>query len=266
MKFYFSIDVDYLRGSEIAIPELCEFSRENGLQTSFFVTGLFAQEYTGVIRSIASKGYEIGIHGWDHGANDSKEDFGRDPYDEQLKRIQKATEAVQIATGRRPVLHRSPNLWVCESTLRALEHEGYKLDSSVPARRLLGRIRSLSYFSAPLNPYHPSVENLGRRGTSSILEVPPTAFFMPINLSSLRMFGLRNLKPIIRLARRASDVFVFYGHPAEYLDFKELSFDGPVVQRHAKGIGRQNYGLTRQFINYIYSLGYEPGRLSDLIE
>lgn len=260
------MDVDYLRGSEKALPELCEFSKANGLQTSFFVTGLFAQEYPGEIRSIADNGYEVGIHGWDHGANNSGEDFGRDPYGEQLKRIQKATEAVQVATGHRPILNRSPNLWVCESTLRALEHEGYKLDSSVPARRLLGRIRSLKYLSAPLNPYHPSANDLGRRGTSSILEVPPTAFFMPINLSSLRMFGLRNLKPIIRLARRVSDVLVFYGHPAEYLDLKELSFDGPVAQRHAKGIGRQNYELTRNFIDYIYSLGYEPGRLSDLIE
>lgn len=266
MKFYLSMDVDYLRGSEAAIPDLCDFSAKNGFATSFFVTGLFAQTYPEATKVLSDAGYDVGIHGWDHGANESGEDFGRNSYDEQLSRIKRTTQILTETTGHRPIMNRCPNLWVSENTIKALETCGYKLDSSVPARRMIGQVKNYKYFAAPTNPYFPSLENLRKRGNCGILEVPPAAFFMPINLSSLRMLGLAKLKPFIKMLSLSSKSFVFYGHPAEYLHFEQLSFDTPVVKRHSEGIGPQNYELTLRLIEYACSLGYEPARLSDLIK
>ena len=53
-------------------------------------------------------------------------------YEQQRRWIRRATDAVEKAAGIRPVVFRAPNLSISETTLRALEDEGYRYDSSVP--------------------------------------------------------------------------------------------------------------------------------------
>ena len=66
-SLFFSMDVDNVQGSEKAITPLIEFSEAEGLHTAFFITGRFAEMYPDETRLIHDRGYDVGIHGWDHG-------------------------------------------------------------------------------------------------------------------------------------------------------------------------------------------------------
>ena len=105
-------------------------------------------------RLIHDRGYDVGIHGWDHGI-DGTENFRTNSYDEQKTRIVKAIAAIENVTGCRPIMNRCPDLWVSETTVKILIEEGLLLDSSVPAKRAIGRIRSFKYLFAPSEPYFP---------------------------------------------------------------------------------------------------------------
>ena len=44
-KFYFSMDVDYVPGTQIAVDPVVRYCEKKELNCSFFVTGKFAEEY-----------------------------------------------------------------------------------------------------------------------------------------------------------------------------------------------------------------------------
>ena len=265
-RLFFSMDVDNVEGSNEAIVPLIEFSKREKLYTSFFITGRFAEMYPKETGLIFNEGYDIGIHGWDHGL-DGTENFRTNEYGEQKNRIKAAIMAIESVTGVRPLINRCPDLWVSETTFKVLREEGILIDSSVPAKRMVGRIRSLKYLFAPSNPYFPSFKNLGAKGIQTdLLEVPPSAFLLPINLSALRFFGLHIMKILVRLSSLISNNLVFYGHPAEYLRADQIDFkDENVASRHLENIGPHVYSLTKDLMDYAKSLGFEPMPMSDLI-
>ncbi len=260
------MDVDNVKGSEVAIDKLIRFSMDEKLPTSFFITGQFAKLYPKETLAIYEAGYDIGIHGWDHGI-DGTEDFRTNSYEEQKSRIVNAIEAISDVTGNKPLMNRCPDLWVSETTIRVLIEQGIKLDSSVPSKRLLGRVRTLKYLFSPSTPYYPALDNLAKISKQrDILEIPPSALVFPINLSALRFFGLNVMKTVVNVYSKLYDDIVFYGHPAEYLEPHEIDFetDKP-VKRHVENIGPHVFDITKKFIDYIKTLGYNPSRLSDLI-
>ncbi len=262
-KVFFTMDVDFVKGSESGVLNLIDFCNRLSLKADFFITGKFAPEYPEIVQEIAKSGFGIGSHGWDHGETPT-ENFGDSSYNDQKERIVLATQAIEKASGVRPQMFRAPNLWINETTIQVLEEEGYRLDSSVPARRMMGRIRKFNYFKAPLAPYYPSPVDLGKKGDCKILEVPPAAFFVPINLSALRMLKVRGLKPFIALLAKSTSNLVFYGHPAEFVPVEKLQYPYPVPSRHLKGIGPENFQLAEEFLSYLFSKGYEPGVMSEI--
>lgn len=263
-KFFFTVDVDYVRGSQSGVTSLVDFCRARSLHGTFFVTGRFAEIYPGTIRSIVDSGFDVGTHGWDHPENPA-DDYRLRSYEEQQETIRLSTQAVEKACGVRPTLFRAPNLWISETTLKILSEEGYTLDSSVPARRLVGRIRSLRYLFAPLDPYYPDPKNLGRWGNSRILEVPPSAFGLAINMSALRMFRMRGLCFPLRAVEWMSSTLVFYTHPAEMVDAGTIEWSHKPPRRHVEGIGPHNYELLGDFTDYVLGRGYESHSLSSLV-
>ena len=266
-NLYFSMDVDNVEGSQAAIKPLIEFSDVEGLDTAFFITGRFAEMYPEETLLIHERNYDIGIHGWDHGI-DGNENFRTNSYDEQKGRVCKSIAAIEAVTGRRPVMNRCPDLWVSETTIKVLIEEGILLDSSVPAKRAVGRIRSFKYLFAPSEPYFPSLKNLSKREShGELIEVPPSAFFVPINLSALRFFGVTTMKAVVRLSALISDNIVFYGHPAEYLYAHEINFgDESVAKRHLENIGPHVYSITKELIDYTKELGFKSKSFSALID
>lgn len=261
------MDVDYVPGSQIAIEPLIRFSIKNETHTTFFITGRFAEEYPCETRLIHDSGFDLGLHGWDHGYAGSGENFRTDSYEEQKLRISKTIKAIEASTGSRPLMNRNPDLWVSETTVKILKEERILIDSSVPAKRLVGRIRNLKYLFSPSTPYFPSEKNLSKsKDIGSVLEVPPSAFVLPINLSALRFFGLKVMKVITRFYSRFFDTIVFYGHPAEYLSPDQFDCTQESVKRHVENIGPHVYDLTEQFLSFTKELGYESRRLGELID
>ncbi len=260
-QFYFSIDCDWVPGSQAGLERLLEVCARYGITGTIFFTGRFAQLYPDLVHECHRRGHELGTHGWEHGGLEEDEDFRRAGYEQQREWIRRATEAVEQAAGIRPVIFRAPNLRIGEVTLRVLEDEGYQYDSSVPARRFdmgFGRVHYTQYFWAPLEPYNPSWQGLHRPGKSSIVEIPPSACLFPINLASLRVLGLPTVKRMIDWVSQRSQHLVFYCHPSEFLYARDQVFPRSMSKWNQWGMSPANLGLVEALINTVLALGYKP--------
>ena len=122
-------------------------------------------------------------------------------YEQQRRWIRQATDAVEKAAGIRPVVFRAPNLWIGETTLRALEHEGYRYDSSVPARRFdmgLGRVHYPNISGPRGTLIGHRGDNLRSSRRKSHPGSSPILCLFPINLATLRTLGLPVFQRMIR--------------------------------------------------------------------
>jgi peptidoglycan/xylan/chitin deacetylase (PgdA/CDA1 family) len=246
-------------GSHVGLELLLDFCDRHHLKGTIFFAGRFAETYPDLVRNCHARGHQLGTHGWAHGGLEDDEDFRAASYEQQRRWIRQATDAVEKAAGIRPVVFRAPNLSIGETTLRALEHEGYRYDSSVPARRFdmgFGRVHYLKYFWAPMEPYNPSWQQLHIPGGSSILEIPPSACLFPINLAALRVLGLPTLQRMIRWIRRRSQHLVFYCHPSEFLYAKDQVFPQTMSKWNQWGMCPANLSLVEALIDSVLDLGY----------
>ena len=265
-KFHFTIDVDFLYGAESGVLSLFALCNKLNLRPTFFYSGYFALHFGELIAEGERLGFEAGTHGLTHGPF---ENFATAPYEKQLKWISTATNMISKFTLTRPRCFRAPNLWISEATLKALKQENYFLDSSVPARRFdfgLGRISHNAYFLAPQEPYHPSPINLGVIGNSTLTEVPPSALFAPLNMTTLRILGINVLKYLTRLLMIHNKTIVFYVHPQELVSLEMLKFPySSPPQRHLRNIGPQYLPVLEQFICFVLSFGYKSYPISTSI-
>ena len=266
MPWHFTIDVDWVPGSEVGLENLLDFCDRWNLKATIFVAGRFAETYAALIRDCRRRGHELGTHGWEHGSLEKDEDFRSASYDQQRTRIRLATEAVEKASGVRPVVFRAPSLWISETTLRALEDEGYRYDSSVPARRFdcgFGRVHYLKYFRAPSEPYRLSSSHLRLSGHSSIIEMAPSALLFPINMATLRVLGLPVMKwMVLRISQRASRL-VFYCHPHEFVHAHRQSFPRNMSKWNMRGMGPENFSLLDTFVEHMVRRGYSSTLFAD---
>ncbi len=266
MRFHFTIDVDWIPGSDAGLSSLLSLCRKHELPSTLFVAGRFAEVYPDILREACDDGCDIGCHGMFHGVDDG-ENFRDCSYGSQKKCIERATAAIDIATGVRPVMFRAPNLWTSETMMRVLVENDYRLDSSVPAQRFdfwYGQCSYVRYYRAPLKPYHPSPNHLGKRGDSPLLEVTPSAYgCIPINMSALRVFGFRPVAWAIRRLAKITPVLVFYSHPAEFVNADQQDIPSSDPKRYREGIGPQNLAIVEQLIEFVSDLGYKPARMSE---
>jgi hypothetical protein len=266
LKWHFTIDVDWVPGSEVGLEGLLDFCDRWMLKATIFVAGRFAETYADLIRDCRRRGHELGTHGWEHGGLEHDEDFRSAGYDQQREWIRLATDAVEKASGIRPVVFRAPSLWISETTLRALEDEGYRYDSSVPARRFdcgFGRVHYLKYFRAPSEPYHLSSYHLSLPGYSSIIEMAPSAFLLPINMATLRVLGLPAMKWMVRRISRRASRLVFYCHPYEFVHANRQSFPHNMSKWNMQGMTPENFSLLDGFVEHMMGQGYSPTLFAD---
>lgn len=266
MKFYFTIDCDWVPGSDSGLDRLLVFCKRWNLKATVFFAGRFAETYPDLVDRSRREGHELGTHGWAHGGLEQDEDFRTASLEEQRQWIRWSTEAVEKAAGVRPVIFRAPNLWMGETTLRILEEEGYRYDSSIPARRFdcgFGRVHYLKYFWAPVTPYHPSCRHLSQKGESTILEVPPSAYLFPINMASLRVLGLAKLQWMARQIARRSSYLLYYCHPYEFVEAHRQSFPVNMSKYNQSGMHPDNILLLDAFVEHLLRLGYDPRLMTD---
>jgi hypothetical protein len=171
---------------DIALQRLAEFSRSQGVPLTLFVIGstLERKENGEKLRALAAAGHELGNHTFGH-----RYDLTRLDAATMRNEIEFAQDAIERATGRRPVGFRAPGYTVTDELLGLIELGGFLYDSSVfpcpaywaakgvaiSAIRLQGR-RSHSVFdtpyvlTAPTRPYrigHPYWKKGG-----GLLELP----------------------------------------------------------------------------------------------
>lgn len=266
-QFYFTIDCDWVPGSHAGLELLLSLCDRYQLKGTIFFAGRFAETYPHLVRDCHDRGHQLGTHGWAHGGLEDDEDFRTASYEQQREWISRATEAVEQAAGIRPVVFRAPNLSIGETTLRALEHEGYRYDSSVPARRFdmgFGRVHYLKYFWAPRDPYRPSREDLTTPGESPLTEVPPSSCLFPINLATLRTLGLPMIQRMIRWIGRRSRHLVFYCHPSEFVLAKHQVFPEAMSKWNQKGMCPANLSLVEDLLDHVLARGYAPTHMMEV--
>ncbi|UCE37899.1 MAG: polysaccharide deacetylase family protein [Thermoplasmata archaeon] len=250
-----SVDVDHFPGSEVGIERFLNIFDKRGLKAVFFVAGKFAEENEDIIKKIHLEGHEIGCHGYSHGL-DTSENFVDMKAHEQKKRIIKSSEILMNITGQDVKVFRAPFAKANHITINVLEELGYESDSSVTSMRFdfgMGVGNNLRAFFAARKPYHPSKNNLFKKGDSKILEVPISAFVVPLTMSALRTFGAKEVNYLFNMSSHFFDPVVFYMHPWEVMEMDEIRLWEGLPKRHKRNRGVKALSCLEKFLDYVDS-------------
>lgn len=248
-----SVDVDHFPGSEVGVQRILDLLDDKKISSSFFFTGMFGKGYPQTVKEVNDRGHETGCHGYSHGL-DVEENFISLKYEEQVERIAKSSKILGEIINKDVTMFRAPYAKANSTTLKALESQGYTIDSSVTSRRFdfgMGVSNSMGAFFAPTKPYHPSRDNIHKRGDSPVLEVPISAFFAPLTLSAIRKLSPGKVKRLFHFTRRFFNPVVFYLHPWEVMGVDEIKLWEGVPKRHLKNRGDAALRSLESFIDYI---------------
>jgi peptidoglycan/xylan/chitin deacetylase (PgdA/CDA1 family) len=200
---------------DLALLRLEDFARSFGLPFTFFVIGTTVErlENASKLRALAGAGHELGNHTLRH-----RYDLTRLDGAEMKAEIDGAQDAIEKATGSRPVGFRAPGYTVTDELLGLVESAGFLYDSSVfpcpvywaakgvamSAIRIRGR-RSQSVLdtpkvlTAPTRPYRIGHPYWTRGG--GILEMPvqvTRVLRLPFIGTSLTLAGPRAARELAR--------------------------------------------------------------------
>jgi len=112
----------------VATRRLLDRFDEHGARATFFALGWVAEKHPELLQEIADRGHEIGCHGHAHRMLG---DLGPRAFREDLRR---ASHAIELATGLRPIGFRAPSFSITRETawaLAVLADEGFAYDSSI---------------------------------------------------------------------------------------------------------------------------------------
>ena len=174
---------------------------ELGAKPTMFLLGMTVARYPEVVREIATRGYEIGSHGYAHRRvyTQSEAEFRDD--------VRRSIDAIGEATGKRPTGYRAPEFSINRDTPWAydvLAELGFRYDSSQhDNRRIPNRIEP------PAQPYRLELPTGG-----TLWELPtPSVGRVPVGGGAY--WRLMPAPVLVRaLARRPWPVLYF--HPYEF--------------------------------------------------
>jgi peptidoglycan/xylan/chitin deacetylase (PgdA/CDA1 family) len=86
-------------GARVGVPRLLDLLERYELPATFFIPGHTVDSYPELVREIASRGHEIGHHGYLH---ENPTLFGDDEAAERAM-YQRGIDTIQRVTGKRPV-------------------------------------------------------------------------------------------------------------------------------------------------------------------
>jgi len=245
MKYlHFTIDCDYIPNSNLVFDRLLDFIEYNKLNPTFFLTGKFAEEYPALSKKLANK-YEIGCHGLSHGLCIKESFDSQTDYSEKYNCLKEATDLIEKNTGIRPKIFRAPCLKISEDTFSALKKLDYKIDSSIPSNRFdfgSGSINNFRYLNFSHNPtFLPN----------GILEIPPSALLLPLNMRFIKIFGVKALLRFINTFMVNRHTLVFYLHPAELESNRNVLQYPKEKEHYYKGGGMHLLKSLQLMIDYL---------------
>lgn len=187
---------------------LLELFGRYGVHATFFVLGIVAEQFPGLVRAVCSQGHEIASHGYSHRMCT---DLSGDVMHDDLRRSKELLEDIvnDAVTG-----YRAPSFSITSELVRMLGDVGYEYDSSYNSFDFNKRYGRVDGMFRPMGKHCLIAEN-------GIVEIP---------LSNLRLGG-RNLSwsgggffrfwPTVVFEAgvskilREKDMYVLYCHPWE---------------------------------------------------
>ena len=217
------------------MPRLLDLYDKYNVKATFFFTGHIAKLYPEVVKMAYEHGHEVGSHGLSHEVSMA---FDTLSPDEQLSHLRQSKQILEDIIGDEVVSFRAPAARVdCRFPI-ILKEAGFIIDSSVASQRLdmffsFGALKKLHWLTAPRLAYFTQEDNIFKRGSSNIFEIPISAMGFPYIGTFMRIAPLLN-----RFTRRLlfaesccnGRQFVFLTHPNEFID-EELEVDH--IQRRA---------------------------------
>ncbi len=247
----------------VGLPLLLDVLSKYDISSTFYFTGMFAEQSPESMELVKDHGHEIGCHGYDHSPNRA---FDILNLEEQIEELKKAKSVIEPIAGK-ITSFRAPALRINNDTVLALEETGFTTDSSVASQRFdgpmtFGSKKKLKWLTAPRKPYNISYDSPMRRGSSGILEIPISAAIFPFIGTTMRISptvtkGLQ--KYMFYEAEKTEKPIVFLFHPNECLDINEKV----AITRRATGTFEYIFAdLIRQRLK-LKNLGNASLRLLD---
>jgi hypothetical protein len=133
---------------DVFIPHALETLDEIGIKITFFIVGLDAADDRNgaALRSIVAAGHEVGNHSFEH------EPWLHLYTPEQVRtELEQAEEAIEAATGRKPVGFRGPGFSWSEEVLEVLVGLGHRFDASTLPTYLGPLARAYYFWTAKMS-------------------------------------------------------------------------------------------------------------------
>ena len=204
------------------MPILLELYKKYNVKSTFFFTGYIAEKFPEIVKMIMLDDHEVGCHGYTH--------FSETAFDvlnlnEQIQHLKKGKSILEDISGKEVISFRAPALRVNEFTVKALESTGFKIDSSVAPQRgdiffSFGSLKKLNWITAPRKCYYTDKNNLSKKGSSGIYEIPANSYILPYIGTFMRIFP--NLTSVVRSfanldSKISNNHPVFIIHPNEFI-------------------------------------------------
>lgn len=109
----------------IGYPRLLDMLDRCGVRATFFVEGWNGVHHPDAVASIVQRGHELGMHGWTH------ESWSALSAEREMALARRATDALERASGQRPVGFRAPGGERSPRTVQILRNLGYRYDASL---------------------------------------------------------------------------------------------------------------------------------------
>jgi len=216
------------------MPRLLDLYDRYGVKATFFYTGYIAKLYPDVVRMAHEKGHEVGSHGLTHEVSQAIDVLA--PH-QQLEHLRKSKEILEDIIGEEVISFRAPAARVDKCFAAVLQEAGYKIDSSVSSQRLdmfisFGSLNKLHWITTPRKAYFTREDNIFKKGSSDIFEIPISALGFPYIGTFMRIAPRLN-----RLTRQmlyletlmTGRQFNFLTHPNEFID--EEREEGEIQRR-----------------------------------
>ena len=171
------------------MPLMLEAYKKYNVKATFYFTGHIAKLYPEIVSMILPFGHEVGCHGLVHDPGQAIDIL---TLEEQFEHLRKAKDILENISNKEVVSFRAPALRVNKFTPQALSRTGFLTDSSIAPQRIdmlfsFGSLKKLKWLTAPRTPYFTSSENLAKKGTGSIFEIPVSSLLLPYTGTMMRI-------------------------------------------------------------------------------
>jgi peptidoglycan-N-acetylglucosamine deacetylase len=259
------------------MPILLDIYKRLNIKSTFYFTGYMAEHFPDVVKMITTDGHEVASHGYSHQVNEA---FDVLEYQDQVKHLNKSKILLEDISGEKVISFRAPALRVNSHTPKALAETGFQTDSSVASQRFdmflsFGSKEKLKWLTAPRLPYRTNPDNLFRKGTGKIIEVPLTALGFPYVGTTMRIFPF--ITGVQRNILHTENKFnhkpiVFDVHPNEFINeetteriierrsgnfFKYLLTDLVRGKLKVKNLGKKAIPLYEKELRFYIDRGYQ---------